>query len=105
MIVLISDLLHVNHDGNYSKSIFIEAGKTLGLSKNNCKLFYSYFEFLAFIQPQYDTEIHSFVQINMNLIASLSVPEEYYKMIEQLTQNVLVSFNCSCFPRPLEAVP
>ena len=50
-------------------------------------LFYSDIDFLAFIQPQYDLEIDSVVQIIMNLIPSLSVPEEYYKMIDQLTQN------------------
>ena len=57
------------------------------------------------MQPEYDLEIDSVVQIIMNLIASLSVPEEYYKMIDQLTQNFLASFNCPCFARPLETVP
>ena len=96
--------MHVNHDGNYNKSIFIEVEKTLRLSKKKLLLFYSDIDFLTFIQPQYDLEIDSVVQI-MYLIASFSVPEEYYKMIDQLTQNVLASFNFPCFPRPLEAVP
>ena len=66
-------------------------------------LFYPDVDFLAFIQPQYDLEIDSVIQIIMYLIASLSVSEEYYKMIDLLTQNFLASFNCPCFPTPLEA--